>query len=265
MLSFALISQLIGLSSASGTRAGGSLLLVALASHYQYVALPPELAWMATPQAMGAFVALLAFEMYTQRDTDLRMLLGLAQFGLSAGSGATVALASMDVQTGQLPPWAIGVVGAGIAVATLSMRQWLHRNVEQLETEVLHPQRWLLRTEDFVGLGMAAVAILWAPLALVLVVLFAVGCAVAGVVAHRVEARYRRPCPAGCGAPIREEASRCPKCRADVPVAARLDLRLAGRAQDAIRGALTSAMSSGPSVDASSQRRGLEATSRRSN
>jgi hypothetical protein len=242
MLSFALVSQLIGLGGASGTRAGGSLLLVALASHYHYLTLPPELAWMATPQAMGAFAALLAFEMYTQRDSDLRMLLGLAQLGLSAGSGATVALASLEVQTGQVPPWVVGAVGAGIAVATLSLRQWLHGQVEQLETEVLHPQRWLLRSEDFLGLGMAAAAILWAPLALALVIVFAVGCGVAGLVAHRMEARSRRPCPAGCGASIRQEASRCPKCRADVPVAVRLDLRLGGRAQDALRDALASAV-----------------------
>ncbi len=259
MLSFALVSQLIGLGGASGTRAGGSLLLVALASHYHYLSLPPELAWMATPQAMGAFVALLAFEMYTQRDSDLRVLLGLAQLGLSAGSGATVALASMDVQTGQVPPWVVGGVGAGLAVATLLLRQWLHGHVEQLETEVLHPQKWLLRTENFVGLGMAAAAILWAPLALALVIVFAVGCGVAGIAANRMEARSRRPCPAGCGASIRQEASRCPKCRADVPVAVKLDLRLGGKAQDAIRGALASAISG---VEAPPRKQPLRGSSR---
>ncbi|NMO17211.1 DUF4126 domain-containing protein [Pyxidicoccus fallax] len=241
MISFALVSQLIGLSSASGTRAGGSLLLVALASHFQYVALPPEMVWMATPQAMGVFVALLVFEMFTQRDNDLRVLLGLAQLGLSAGSGATVALASVGVQTGQMPPWAVGIVGGGVAVMTLWMRQWLQANVAQLENELIHPHRWLLRAEDFFGLGVAAAAILWAPLALTLVIVFTVGCMVAGLMARRMEARARRTCPAGCGALIRQEASRCPKCRADVPVAQKLDLRLAGKARDAIRGALASA------------------------
>jgi hypothetical protein len=258
MLEFALVSQVIGLSSASGTRAGGSLLLVALAAHYQYVGLPPDLAWIATPQALGAFVALLAFEMYSQRDSDLRMLLGVAQFGLSAASGATVTLASLNVETGQVPPWAMGAAGAGIAVATLAVRQWLHGQVEQLETEVLHPHRWLLRSEDLLGLGIAAAALLWPALSLALVGVFAVACAVAGVAARRFEARSRRPCPAGCGASIRQEASRCPKCRADVPVVTRLDLRIAGRAQDAVREALASVVTSRQDkrVDALSRRAG---------
>lgn len=262
MLTFALASQVIGLSGASGTRAGGSLLLLALAAHYHYLSLPPEMMWLATPQALGAFVALLAFEMYTQRDTDLRMVLGLAQFALSAGSGATVALASLGVGTEQLPPWAVGAVGAFVAVSTLSVRQWLHTRVDQLETEVLHPRRWLLRTEDFVGLGLAAVAILWAPLSLALVLLFTLACGAAGLAAYRLEARSRRACPAGCGAKIREEASRCPKCRADVPVAKALDLRLGGRMRDSLRGVLGSGNSSAPRMEPGIQRDGGKVPSR---
>ena len=59
MISFAIISQLIGLSSASGTRAGASLLLVAVASHFHYVALPPEMStalrpsWYSSPSITG--------------------------------------------------------------------------------------------------------------------------------------------------------------------------------------------------------------------
>lgn len=193
---------------------------------------------MATSEAVVIFVSLLAFEMYTQRDGDLRMFLGLAQLALSASSGAMVAMASLGVQPGTVPSWAVGAVGAGIAVATLTMRQRLAQGVEQLESEVLHPYKWLMRAEDFLGLGVAAAAILWAPLALLLVLVFTVGCVVASAAARRIEARSRRPCPAGCGASIREEASRCPKCRADVPVAVTLDLRFGGRARDALRGAL---------------------------
>ncbi|AKF85906.1 protein of unknown function [Myxococcus fulvus] len=262
MLTYALVSQAIGLSGASGTRAGGSLLLLALAAHAQYLTLPPELTWLATPQALGAMVALLAFEMYTQRDSDLRMVLGLAQFALSAGSGATVALASVGVGTEGLPPWAVGAVGAFVAVSTLSLRQWLHTRVDHLETEVLRPRKWLLRIEDCFGLGLAAVAILWAPLALVLVLLFTAACAVAGWLAYRLEARGRRPCPAGCGARIRQEASRCPKCHADVPIARRLDLRLAGRMRDALQSALGSGTSGVSRADPSVRRGGGKLPSR---
>ena len=99
MIPLTLVSQAIGLSSASGTRAGVSLLAVALASHQGYVSLPSSLGWMAHPGAMAAFAVVLVFEMITDRDEDMHMLLGLVQYGLSASSGAMAVMASMNVAT----------------------------------------------------------------------------------------------------------------------------------------------------------------------
>ncbi len=82
---------------------------------------------------------------------------------------------------------------------------------------------------------------------------------VAGVVAawmaHRMEARlYRRPCPS-CGAPIRVEASRCVLCRTEVPVAKQLDLQLGNKAQAAIRGAISSVVSTAGRLGRSGEER----------
>jgi len=60
----------------------------------------------------------------------------------------------------------------------------------------------------------------------------------------------------GCGTKLKAPENsagkkiRCPKCRADVPVVVKLDLRLAGKAQDAIRGALASVVDGGTRIEA---------------
>ncbi|WP_224248758.1 DUF4126 domain-containing protein [Hyalangium gracile] len=243
MISYALVSQLLGLGSASGTRAGLSLLAVALASHQGYVSLPPQLQWMAHPGAMAAFAVILVFEMITDRDEDMHMLLGLVQYGLSAASGAMSVMGSMSVQTEQVPDWAVGAGGALFAVGTLALRRRVHLEFAGLESEFFHPMKWLNRFMEGGVLGLC-IAIFVAPaVALILVVLMAVAGVVAAVMAHRMEARlFRRPCPS-CGTAIRAEASRCMHCRAEVPVTKQLDLRMGDKAQAALRGALTSVVS----------------------
>ena len=243
MIPFTLLSQAVGLSSASGTRAGVSLLAVALASHQGYVSLPASLQWMAHPGAMAAFAVILVFEMLTDRDEDMHMLLGLVQYGLSASSGAMTVMASMNVPTGSVPEWAVGAAGAGMAIATLALRRRVHAEFMGLESEFFHPLKWLNRLQEGGVLGLC-LAVFFAPAFAISVVLVMV---VAGVVAawmaHRMEARlYRRPCPS-CGAPIRVEASRCVLCRTEVPVAKQLDLQLGNKAQAAIRGAISSVVS----------------------
>jgi hypothetical protein len=260
MISYALISQAIGLSGASGTRAGLCLLAVALASHQGYVSLPPELAWMAHPGAMAGFGVILVFEMLTDRDEDMRLLLGLVQYGLSAGSGALSVMASLDVSTGQVPEWAVGAGGAALAVGTLALRRRVHTEFAGLESEFFHPVKWLNRLQEGGVLGLC-VAIFVAPaLALVVVGVMVLAGVLAAVMAHRMEARlFRRPCPS-CGAAIRVEASRCVRCRADVPVVKQLDLRLGDKAQAAIHGAITAVVSAagrlGRSGDGASNKAG---------
>jgi len=243
VIPFTLVSQAIGLSSASGTRAGVSLLAVTLAAHQGYVSLPTSLQWMAHPGAMAAFAVVLVFEMITDRDEDMHMLLGLVQYGLSASSGAMSVMASMNVAAPAVPEWALGAGGAGLAIATLALRRRVHSEFMGLESEFFHPLRWLNRLQEGGVIGLC-LAIFFAPAFAVAVVVFMLAAGVvAAWMAHRMEARlYRRPCPS-CGAPIRVEASRCVLCRTEVPVHKQLDLRLGNKAQAAIRGAMGSVVS----------------------
>jgi len=243
VIAFSLVSQAIGLSSASGTRAGVSLLAVALASHQGYVSLPASLQWMAHPGAMAAFAVVLVFEMITDRDEDMHMLLGLVQYGLSASSGAMSVMASMNVAAPAVPEWALGAGGAGLAIATLALRRRVHSEFMGLESEFFHPLRWLNRLQEGGVIGLC-LAIFFAPAFAVAVVVFMLAAGVvAAWMAHRMEARlYRRPCPS-CGASIRVEASRCVLCRTEVPVHKQLDLRLGNKAEAAIRGAMGSVVS----------------------
>jgi len=240
VISYSLASQAIGLSSASGTRAGLSLLAVALASHQGYVTLPPELAWMTHPGAMAGFAVILLFEMMTDRDEDAHMLLGLVQYGLSAAGGAMSVMASLGVATQGTPEWAVGTGGAVLAVGMLALRRKVHTEFAGLESELFHPMKWNNRLQEGGVLGLCVAVFVAPAIALAIVLVMVAAGVVAGVMAHRMEERlFRRPCPA-CGAAIRVEASRCLGCRADVPVAKHLDLRLGDKAQAAVRAAFAS-------------------------
>jgi len=230
MISYPLVAQAIGLSSASGTRAGLSLLAVALASHQGYLTLPQELAWMGHPGAMAGFAAILLFEMMTDRDEDARMLLGLVQYGLSAAGGAMSVMASMGVATQGTPEWAVGAGGAVLAVGMLALKRRVHTEFSGLESELIHPMKWVNRAHEGGTLALVVAVFVAPTVALAVVVLMVVAGVVAAVMAHRMEGRlFRRPCPA-CGAAIRVEASRCVKCRAEVPVAKQLSLLLGDKA-----------------------------------
>lgn len=236
---FALVSQVIGLGSASGTRAGLSLLAVAVAAHTGTVVLPPELTWMTQPGALAGFAVVLAFEMFTQQDEDMRALLGVVQYGISGASGALVVLAILDVPTENVPQWAQCALGTLLAAGSLALRRRLQRELEELSSNPQRALGWLGRVELVVTLVLCLSSLLIAPLALVLVLLAAGGGLFVAWVAHKLEARLRRPCPA-CHTSIRQEASRCPRCRAEVPVERRLDLLLTGKAEAALRHAVTS-------------------------
>ncbi len=241
-LPFSLVSQAIGLGGATGTRAGMSLLAVALAARAGKVLLPPELLWMTSTAAMVGFVVVLAFEYFTYRDDDMQMMLGVVHYGLTGGSGATVMIALLDMSTQDTPTWMLGSIGAAIGMGSLALRRWLHAQFEEVENALLRPRTWLTMLEEGGTVGLCAAVFLAPSLALAIVVGAALAGLAAGFMAKQVEARFRRPCPA-CAAPIRQEASRCPHCRADVPVVTTLDLKLAGKAQATLHHAVTSVAS----------------------
>jgi hypothetical protein len=238
MLPYAWVAQALGVSSASGTRAGWSLLAVAVAARAGYVELPPGLLWLTHPGALVGFGVVLAFEWWLGQDEDLRTLLGLVQYGLSAAAGGVSMLAVMDVQARGMPEWALAGTGGMVAVVTLGLRRKVHAELAALESELFSPLKWVGRLEEGGVVGLLVAVFLAPVLALGVVVLAAVGGLLAVRAAHRLEARFRRPCPA-CGEAIRQEASRCPACRAEVPVEKLQSLGLAAPARAALEAAVS--------------------------
>jgi hypothetical protein len=203
--------RLLGLSAASGTRGALVLVVLGLAGRFLGVELHGPWAHLARPEVLGALGALALFEAWAERDDDLRSLAALALTGVQAASGGVAGLALGD----RLPPWAAGALGVGVALGVSWARGHLHRLLGAVRSEVADPRRWLSRLEGGGALGVAVAALLAPVLAVGLVLLAAlVGLAVARL-ARAVEAAWRRPCPA-CGAAIRVEASRCPRCRTAV-------------------------------------------------
>jgi len=206
--------RLLGLSAASGVRGALVLLVLGLAGRFLGLPLSGGFDALSRPEVLGALAAVALFEAWAERDDDLRELASLALTGVQAASGAVAGLALSD----RLPPWAAGALGVGVALAVSFLRGRVHRLLAAARTEVVNPRRWLSRLEGGGALGVAAAALLAPVLAVALVVAAAlVGVAVART-ARAVEAAWRRPCPR-CGAAIRVEASRCPRCRSAVETA----------------------------------------------
>ncbi|MCC6337108.1 MAG: zinc ribbon domain-containing protein [Myxococcales bacterium] len=216
MIPFDAASRLLGLATASGTRAALSLLLLAAGARLGKVALPPGLGFLTHDAALGALLALSILEQATQRDDDVRKLLAVLSYGVHGLAGTLVGLAAQkSVGLEHAPPVALGAAGAALALLTQGARQRLHDALGALEHDVVSPRRWLVRLENGGVLGVAVAALLAPVVALAFVLSGAALTVAALVAARKLEGRARRPCPA-CGARIREEASRCPKCRAEV-------------------------------------------------
>jgi Domain of unknown function (DUF4126) len=235
VIDFATVARVAGLGSASGTRAGVTLLALGLMARFQSIAPPAGLGWIASAPALGGFAALALVELLAERDDDVADLLAWVQYGTRGLCGAVAALAAAAAaKSGWHPPtWAMGAAGAAFAIATQGARRRLHAILLKVRSEAFDPRRWLARIEEGGAIGLA-VASLAAPL--LVAALIAAGVAAAGLawlVARAVEQGFRRPCPV-CGKQIRGEASKCAKCGAEVEVARVRDLRLAGTARDRV-------------------------------
>lgn len=223
MIRFTDIAPIVGLGAAAGTRAGLTLLGVAVAGHLGWLELPTSWQFLQAPPALGVLAALVAYETFAERDDDVQELLGMVHLVLRLVSGALAVQATLPADAGSVLSWAGGGGGAAVAAGTHTVRQWLHNLLKQVKNDVADPRRWLLRLEEGGALGVLVATLLFPFLALLLVA----GCAMAGVIvtglARGWEARNRRPCPA-CAVSIREEAAVCFACRQVVPIARRVAL-----------------------------------------
>ncbi|WP_242394772.1 DUF4126 family protein [Anaeromyxobacter oryzisoli] len=213
------ILRLLCVGAASGTRAALTLLGVGLGARLLDVPLGADGALLARPAVLGALAALALGEATLERDDDLQDLAAPALSAVRAAAGGLAAAATLE----RLPAWAAGAAGVAVALGTDALRRRLHRALRRVRTEVTEPRRWLVRLEGGGALGIAFAA-LAAPAVAAAAVALSVAVALGATrLARAAEALRRRPCPA-CAAPIRVEASRCPRCSNAVPILRWLDI-----------------------------------------
>lgn len=203
------------------------------------VPLPQDLTWLVHDYTLGALAVLAVAEHAAAQDVDLHEWLHLplraaavvggvlsARLLVAVGATPLVGLPAPDpllltAGTGfgdanVLVAMAIGAAAAA-AVQALKVRalRWLD--------DLLVPERWLRWLEAGGVLGTMA-AILLVPvlaiaLAVALTVVSAGVFAASRVIAARIEAARRRPCPNGCGQAVRVEATRCTRCHGEFAAA----------------------------------------------
>lgn len=214
---FEIASSLLGLGTASGTRASLALLIVAGASRAGWVQIPSSFAFATSTPMLGALVAATVLEEFLERDDDAQQLLSLVKYGLH-GTGAVV-VCWMLIEKFHLPldGWPIAVIGGALAAATHNVRMKLHDALRDLEAGIVTPRRWLTWLEVGGAVGIAS-AVLLAPLvSAVFALIAAILCGLAGLLVARIERSQRRPCPT-CHMPVRKEARLCPHCKEALPV-----------------------------------------------
>lgn len=98
--------------------------------------------------------------------------------------------------------------------------------------------RWFAWVESGGVVGVAALAAVLPVLAFAMIVVLGAALAAGGLtlrgVALAADRAARRPCPV-CTGNVRVEATRCPKCKADIPATVRLEPGWAGRVRRAVQ------------------------------
>jgi hypothetical protein len=192
--------------------------LVALGARLGYIAhLPPSLSFFESTTGLGVMLGLIVLEGWLEKDDDIQELLAIAKYGVHGSGGMLVSYVLVDQLQLPLAGWPVILIGAAVSVATHGFRMQLHGMLRGIGTGLLSPRQWLLWLEGGGVLGVCVAALLAPWLALTMVGLGALGGVAAWVVGRKIERRKRRACPA-CGHLAREEARRCPECRAEIPI-----------------------------------------------
>jgi len=216
-LSFFTAQQAIASSSATGGRAGLTLLGMAIAGHFGYIDFPEGIVILTTLPGIAGLVGLTLIEELTERDEDMQELLEWISYGTKGAAGALAAW-SVDMMPEGVPPWIATIGGMVLAGATHHYRMKLHETLRGFGDHWLSPRTYLVWLESGGIMGLV-VAIVFAPfLAILILLLFFLLGALWLSARWATERKLRRhPCPA-CGKRIRNEATLCRYCAEPVAV-----------------------------------------------
>jgi hypothetical protein len=192
MLEMKLLSMAVSLGSACGARAEITLLVLAVLGRLGCIDLPASLSWIESTTALGGLAALALLESLTERDEDMYELLALLHYGTRGACGWFVALAAVHTDA-NLPPWALGFIGAAVAIGTHALRVRLHELLQDFELDIVSPRLWLLRLEEGGVIGVCVAAILAPYIALsIIIATTAAGFAAQRLAAHLEHRRRLR-------------------------------------------------------------------------
>lgn len=219
LLGAQLVAQIIAAAAAAGVRTSMTLLAVGAAGRMGWLDAPAGFAWASTDLGLACLLALVVFEEVFESNEDLQALTEQINYALRGVGGGLVAYElDRGIAGVEIPPTLAVALGVAASVGTHHLRMRLHGVLRGVGDDLSSPRRWLVWLETGGTVGLL-VAIFLAPfLALGFVVAAAVASTIALLTRRAAEDRlWRRGCP-HCGARVRREASRCPGCRAELPV-----------------------------------------------
>jgi hypothetical protein len=154
--------------------------------------------------------------------------------GLTAPPDDTPAAAQQQTQS---QPWYLVLAALAIGTAVNQALVRARGAVVSLLGD-LSLYRWFAWVESGGVVGVAALAAVLPILAFALILALGAALAAGGLglrgVALAADRAARRPCPV-CADAVRVEATRCPKCKADIPATVRLEAGWAGRVRRAVQ------------------------------
>lgn len=214
-----LVAQIIAAAAAAGVRTSMTLLAVGGVARLGWLDMPEGFAWASTDLGLACLLALVIFEEVMESNEDLQAITEHINYALRGIGGGLVAYElDRGVAGLTLPPAVAVAIGVAASVGTHHLRMRLHAALRGAGDELTSPRRWLVWLETGGMVGLLA-AIFVAPfLALAFVLFAAMASGIALLTRRAAEDRlWRRTCP-HCGHRARKEASRCPGCRAELPV-----------------------------------------------
>lgn len=217
-ISFAVAAKILGLGTASGTRAALVLALLSGMGRLGYVAFPEELAWLASTPAVGLLLGAALLEEFLERDDDAQQLLGILKYGVHGTGAVVTSYVLVDALDLPWSGWPLVVIGGLLALGTHGLRMRLHAILRDFEIGIVSPRTWLTYLEVGGVMGVVASVVLAPILALVLVLLAGALALAIGLSLRAIERRSRRAC-LGCDKLVRKEARLCPHCQAPLEVA----------------------------------------------